>query len=251
MYPSTGTKEGGMAVSALPTRLARDEPVAPWWHTLLVATPIAIASLASGYQHGLPDAHLPGLGPRLSSYLTVLVVEWLPVLLIWGALKSRGLSLGTLISGRWSTVGQFFRDLGLGIAFLGVAVLVIDPLGALLGAKSLEGSLTHVAPKTVPELLVFLVLGASAGFCEELVFRGYLTRQFSAWTGSRVAGILLQGVVFGLAHAYYRWFMIAVMVLAWLLGLLAHWRKSLLPGMLFHGVQDVLGGVIAFITGHP
>jgi len=63
--------------------------------------------------------------------------------------------------------------------------------------------LPHVrfrSPKTVLELSVFLGMSLSGGFCEELVFRGYLTRQFSGWTGSRAAGILLQGVVFGLAH---------------------------------------------------
>ncbi len=231
--------------------ITRIEPVAPWWHTLLVMTPIAVASVASGYQHGYPNANLPSMSPRLSSYLTVLVIEWVPVLLIWQVLRKRGLSLGTLVSGRWRRPRDFFRDLGLGVAFLGVAAVVIEPLGALLGAKALEGSLAHLAPRTIPELAVYLVMALSAGFCEELIFRGYLTRQLSAWTGSVPAGILLQGIVFGLGHGYYRWVMVAVMVLAWLLGLLARWRKSLLPGMLFHAVQDVLGGVIAFTTGHP
>lgn len=230
---------------------ARNEPVAPWWHTLLVMAPIAAGSILSGYQHGFPNANFPGVNPRLSSYLTVLAIEWLPVLLIWRALKSRGLSLTTLVSGRWRTAGNFFRDLGLAVGFMGVALLVIEPLSSLLGAKALEGTLVRLTPKTVVELAVFLGTSLSAGFCEELVFRGYLTRQFSGWTGSRAAGILLQGVVFGLAHAYYRWVMVAIMVLAWLLGLLAQWRRSLLPGMLFHGLQDSLGGVIAFLTGHP
>ena len=45
--------------------------------------------------------------------------------------------------------------------------------------------------------------------------------------------------------------MVAIVVLAWMLGLLARWRRSLLPGMLFHAVQDSLGGVIAFVTRHP
>src|SRR5690242_5233233 len=102
----------------------RNEPVAPWWHTQHVMAPIAIGSMLSGYQHGLPYANLPGLNPRFSSYFTVLTIEWLPVLLIWRALKSRGLSLGTLVSGRWNTAGEFFRDLGLGVGFMGVALLV-------------------------------------------------------------------------------------------------------------------------------
>jgi membrane protease YdiL (CAAX protease family) len=94
-------------------------------------------------------------------------------------------------------------------------------------------------------------MAVSAGFCEELVFRGYLMRQFSAWTGSRVVGLPLSGIMFGLGHGCYRWVMVAITLLAWGLGLLARWRRSLLPGMLFHGVQDSLGGIVAFITQHP
>ena len=47
------------------------EPIAPWWHTVLVLLPIAIASVASWYQHGLSNAHVPGISSRLSSYITV------------------------------------------------------------------------------------------------------------------------------------------------------------------------------------
>jgi membrane protease YdiL (CAAX protease family) len=43
-------------------------------------------------------------------------------------------------------------------------------------------------------------MSATAGFSEELIFRGYLTRQFDAWTGSLVFAVILQGIVFGLAH---------------------------------------------------
>jgi membrane protease YdiL (CAAX protease family) len=96
--------------------------------------------------------------------------------------------------------------------------------------------------------VVWLGLAATAGFCEELVFRGYLTRQFSAWTGSCVFGVVLQGVAFGLAHGYYRQIMVVVMVQGWLLGLLAYWRKSLRPGMLAHGLQDAIGGLFAFFS---
>lgn len=66
---------------------ALGEPLAPWWHTLLV--PLAAGSIASAYQHGLPNAHLPGIGSRLSGYFTVLAQEWFVVLLIWLAICAR------------------------------------------------------------------------------------------------------------------------------------------------------------------
>jgi hypothetical protein len=169
------------------------------------------------------------------------------VLFIWLILRSRGLSIGNLVSGRWQTVGAFFRDFGLAVGFMVVAI----PLGGLLihlFGENTDRTLASITPKTGFELLVWIALSATGGFCEELIFRGYLAAQFSAWTGSRFVAIFLQGVVFGLAHGYYYKVMVVVMVQGWLLGLFAQWRKSLRPGMLAHGLQDVLGGVLAFFS---
>jgi membrane protease YdiL (CAAX protease family) len=231
-------------------RRANDSPrrrIAAWWHTVLVVMPIGIGSIASWYQHGLPNANLPGISSRISSYFTVLVIEWIPVFLIWLALRRGGLSIETLVSGCWQTLGTFLRDLGLAVGFLLVAVPLVGVLAYLLGGNA-DRTLADITPKTGFELLVWLGLAATGSFCEELVFRGYLTRQFSAWTGSLALGIVLQGVAFGLAHGYYHWVMLAPMVQGWLLGLLAYWRKSLRPGMLAHGLQDALGGLVSFFS---
>jgi membrane protease YdiL (CAAX protease family) len=126
-------------------------------------------------------------------------------------------------------------------------VPLVGVLAYLLGGNP-DSALANITPKTGFELVVWLGLAATAGFCEELVFRGYLTRQFSAWTGSCVLGVVLQGVAFGLAHGYYRQIMVVVMVQGWLLGLLAYWRKSLRPGMLAHGLQDGIAGLVAFFS---
>lgn len=223
------------------------ESIAPWWHTVLVLALLAVMSVASWYQHGLPNAHVPGLGSRLSGYFTVLVAEWFQVLLIWLALRRRGLSIGSLVSNRWQTLGTFFRDLGLAVGFLVVAVPLVGLLAHLL-ADNANSTLAAITPKTTFELMVWLVLAATAGFCEELTFRGYLTQQFRAWTGSHAFAVILQGVAFGLAHGYYHKVMVVIMVQGWLLGLFAYWRKSLRPGMLAHGLQDGIGGVVAFFS---
>jgi CAAX protease family protein len=225
----------------------RKKPIAPWWHTVLVLAPIAIGSVASAFQHGLPNANLPGVPQRLSSYFTVLVEEWVGVILVWLALRRRGLTVGSLISRRWQTRLAFFRDLGLAIGLMVVVVPSVGALAYLLGAKN-NNALANIPPKSLFELFVFLVLAASAGFAEELIFRGYLTQQFSAWTGSYSIAVILQGIVFGLAHGFYGKAMLAIMVQGWLLGLLVYWRKSLVPGMLAHGLQDSVGGIVAFFS---
>jgi uncharacterized protein len=225
------------------------EPLAPWWHTVLVLLPVAALSVASWYQHGLANVHIPGLDRRVSGYLTVLLAEWFQVLLICLALRRRGISLGSLVSSRWQNVRGFLRDLAISIGFLVVVVPLIGLLVHILGAGA---NISHadITPKSVFQLVVWLILATTCGgFCEEIIFRGYLTQQLSAWTGSVRLAILLQGIIFGLGHGFYGKAMFAIMVHGWLLGMLAHWRKSLLPGMLAHGLQDSSGGIIAFFSG--
>jgi membrane protease YdiL (CAAX protease family) len=45
----------------------------------------------------------------------------------------------------------------------------------------------------------------TAGVCEEMVFRGCVQRQLHALSGSVVAAVLGQGLVFGLFHSYQGW----------------------------------------------
>jgi membrane protease YdiL (CAAX protease family) len=168
------------------------EPIAPRWHTVLVLFPLALGSVASWYQHGLPNAHLPGLSPRLSSYITVLAQEWCGFLLIWLALKWRGSSIASLVSGRWQTLGSFFRDLGLAVGFLVLVVPLVGISAYLLGPRDANSDVANFAPKTVFELVLWLGLAATAGFCEELIFRGYLTQQFRVWSGSALLAVVLQ-----------------------------------------------------------
>jgi uncharacterized protein len=224
-----------------------EEPIAPWWHTVLVLIPVAALSIAGWHQHGLPYVPVPGMNARLSGYVTVTVTEWFLALLIWLPLRRRGRSLGSLVSGRWPTAGSFFRDLGISIAFLAVVVPLTGLLIRFVGSNA-DSNMNHFTPKTNTELMFFLVLAVTGGFCEELIFRGYLTQQFSAWTGNRVFAVLVQGLAFGLCHGYYGKAMGVVMVEGCLLGWLAHWRKSLRPGMLAHGLQNFIGGIAAFLS---
>lgn len=233
--------------AAITAESNRGEPIAPWWHTVLVLAPIAIGSVASAHEHGLPNANLPGVSHRLSGYFTVIVEEWFGVFLVWLALRRRGLALSSLVSGHWQTPRAFFRDLGLAIAFMIVVVPVVGVLASFLGAGT-NAAVADIPPKAWFELLVFLGLTASAAFAEELIFRGYLVQQFSAWTGSRAIAILLQGIAFGLAHGFYGKAMLAIMLQGWLMGLLACWRKSLRPGMLAHFLQDSIGGLVVFYS---
>jgi membrane protease YdiL (CAAX protease family) len=225
-----------------------DRPIAPWWHTVLVLLPLMAGSVASAYQQGLPNAHLPGLSVKLSGYFTVMLEEWFVVLLIWLTLRRRGMTLKSLIGGRWDSAGNFFKDVGWSLAFLAVAMPLLGVLAHFVGASK-NISQADITPKTVVQLALWVVLATTCGgFCEEVIFRGYLIHQFRAWTGSVVWGVAISSLFFGLAHGFYGRAMILVALHGGLLGALAVWRRSLRPGMLAHSLQDLLGGFVAFYS---
>jgi uncharacterized protein len=90
-----------------------------------------------------------------------------------------------------------------------------------------------------------VIVAASVGFGEELVFRGYLQTQLTAFTGSAGVGIVLQAVLFGIVHAEQgatTAARLAVYGLAF--GALARWRRSLLPGIACHAWTDVASGLL-------
>jgi uncharacterized protein len=83
------------------------------------------------------------------------------------------------------------------------------------------------------------------GFTEELVFRGYLQQQFTAWSrGAAAAGVLFSAIVFGSAHGYEGVrAMFLLMVFGALFSLLALFRRNLRAGMFAHGWHDAIAGL--------
>src|SRR5207344_3246331 len=147
--------------------------IAPAWHSSVVLLSLLALSALSVYQHGLPRANLPGLSTRLSSYLTVMLLEWAIVAFIWFGVWLGVISRRDLITGHWPTWTSVLRDLGLAIGFLVASNAVLAILGFLLRVKNNE-AMQGALPQTGIEVLVFVLLSCTAGFCEEFIFRGYL-----------------------------------------------------------------------------
>lgn len=120
----------------------------------------------------------------------------------------------------------------------------IERKAALYGRlESHAGMLPH----TTGDLAWFVALSVSAGICEELVFRGYLS-----WAAQSVLGpwpgVVVSCLVFALAHAYQgvggilrtgligAFFMASVLVLG-----------SLIPAMVGHALIDIGQGVVAWL----
>ncbi len=104
-----------------------------------------------------------------------------------------------LIGGRWKTVESFLLDVGLAVGFLIVADLLLVGVRIALGtidlhnmAKAKDDALRMLgplAPHTYLEAGLFVLLSVCAGLFEEIIFRGYLQRQFGAISQNAVVGI--------------------------------------------------------------
>lgn len=216
--------------------------VAPAWHTVVVLLVLLGLSALGARQHGLPSV---GRTPsHVPSYLFVMVFEWLLTALIWWGVRQRGMHLTELIGGSWPSIRALLRDVGIAVLYLITANLVLALVGFLLKAAPSQG-VRNILPNGPLEISLYLVLCVTAGFCEELIFRGYLQKQFAALTKSAAAGLILQGVMFGTAHGYQGpKYMCIIAVYGCLFGLLAYWRRSLRPGMTAHFLQDSIGGIV-------
>jgi membrane protease YdiL (CAAX protease family) len=208
---------------------------------------VFVAAAFSAQQHG---EKLVRHGHTFT-YLFTMAWEWLLVaFVLWGARKN-GVSLRDLVGGRWKSPEDGLIDVGIAVGFWIAAALVLvlaaaaaglmDPAKMEEARKNIEG----LKPLGALESVLWVFLSITAGFCEEVMFRGYIQKQFAAWTRSDIAAVLLQAIVFGAAHSYQgARLAVVITVYGMLFGVLAGLRRSLRPGMMAHTIQDTLSGLV-------
>ena len=60
-----------------------------------------------------------------------------------------------------------------------------------------------------------------------------------------VLALTLSAVAFGAVHLYQGWKpVVVIVVIGFVLGSVAAWRRSIIPGTIAHCIMDILGGVI-------
>jgi hypothetical protein len=252
--PSPATES--IAAPPMPVKSAL---IAPVWHTLLIVALILGNSFLGSSKVGA----VHGSGSRILLYGGTFVTQFVLILLVWFGIRARGVRMRDLIGGRWKTVESFLLDVGIAVGFWIVALLLLFGVRVALGTidlhnmqKSVDDAvrlLGPIAPHTYLEAGLFVLLSVSAGLFEEIIFRGYLQRQFGALAQNAVIGIVASAAIFGLGHGYQGTrMMIVIAVFGAFFGILAHLRKSLRPGMMAHAFQDSIAGIGLFklVTRH-
>jgi len=185
-------------------------------------------------------------GTRSLLYVQILTLQWVWAGYVWFGVRRAGGNLRSLLDeAPWST-RRWLWYAAIGFASFIVWLALGAGLGAVLPSspEQLRG-VAAMLPHTSEERLLWVGFALSAGFCEEVVYRGYLMRQFSAFAGNRSLAVLLQAVIYGSGHlALPLEMVVSVVLLGVLLGALAVWQKSLVPGMILHsgtGLMAILG----------
>ena len=228
------------------TAVSARRPVAPAWHTAVFILIVFGAAALSAERHG---ERLVSHG-HLFTYLFTMGWEWLLVgFVLWGARKN-GFTLRDLVGGKWKSPEDGLIDVAIAVGFWIVAALILVLAAAAAGLVSpdkLEAAKKNVdilKPLGRLESVIWVCLSITAGFCEEVMFRGYLQKQFAAWTRSDIVALLLQAIIFGIAHSYQgARLAFVVTIYGMLFGVLAVLRRSLRPGMMAHAMQDTLSGL--------
>ncbi|MGB6133936.1 MAG: CPBP family intramembrane glutamic endopeptidase [Acidobacteriaceae bacterium] len=223
--------------------------VAPWWHTALLIVLLVAGSFASAFH----SRHADLAAHRSLRYAIGIGTEWCMFLVAWWGLRFRRISVARILGFRrgaraWAediaAAGIFWI---VSITILAVIRLILVLCHANLGAKTVLA----LAPHSAVELLVWIGLALSAGFCEEFVFRGYFLRQFSSPLHAVWLGVLVSSLLFGIAHGYQGiGGMLSIAVYGAIFCVLALLRSSLRPGMIAHAWQDIFTGVVVLLASH-
>ncbi len=201
-------------------------PAAIWLVSKLIAFSIPAAL------HGSPEQRF------LLWIMGGLIVEWSFTVLLWFLLRARGSSfkdLGVWRIGRWPAWAMA----------LGFAALSIGSSLRFLPRMHIPISYAFMPPGF--HLVAALLMGTTAGFCEEALFRAFLMTEFAKAGYGKVMQVLMPGFAFGLAHAGYLnqgfvpWLGIALPTafigmmwgIAYLLG-----RRGLVPSIVAHFLND-------------
>jgi membrane protease YdiL (CAAX protease family) len=202
----------------------------------------AVSNVGVQNTQSAPRRIIPGL-------IESLVFDWGILYYVWAGVRHKGGNLLELSGRRWSGIRDILRDLAIAAPFWVIWEATAFAVFNLLARLFATISAAH--DDTFPvrggfEISVWIAVSLSAGFCEELIFRGYLQRQFNALTGRLWIGVMLQGIVFGLIHPRGWRAVVAISVLGMLYGVLAAWRNNLRPGILSHGWSDLWEGWLKF-----
>ena len=230
--------------SKMKTNHKKYERIASNKHTVIMILILVFFSIYGLLANASPDNTLSGKF-KIILYLATAVGEWALLYYVWIGIRKTGkINLTKLITGK-DTFKFGLNDILKGFIFWIIAGIILHLLKYLLGLPLISNTNHNLLPQNYLEYTIFFVLSLSAGFCEEIIYRGYFQKQFSSIFRNNWIAIILQGILFGFSHGYQGIkYMIIISVFGILFGLLAAYVRNLKPGMIAHSWEDIFSGIV-------
>ena len=185
-----------------------------------------------------PDTGFAGMDPITQIYLPTIIIEWLIFLVVFLVLRKGKENLSVVGFSKFT-----LANLGIGLGFLLVANIILFGLAHILQFFHLTvpKEVAFILPRTNAERFFWIILSITAGICEETGFRGYVLTKLNLFLNNWYLTVAISSLCFGLGHFYQGMGgIILTGTYGLLFCLLFIWRKSLIPGIFAHSLQDII-----------
>jgi len=187
---------------------------------------------------------------RRALYRRIIVGEWavaLVALLVWARAGRSWGTLGLEPPSDWRLIT------GLALAVVTAALAVRQAVSIrrfssdrLDKIRPRLASVDLLAPRTAAEYRWFMALSLTAGVCEELLYRGFLTWLLASYMPVALA-IIVASVAFGFGHAYQGpKGIIRTATVGLVMSIIVLASGWLIPAMVIHALLDISGGIVSF-----
>jgi membrane protease YdiL (CAAX protease family) len=215
---------------------------------------VGIAGIAGLYFDRRLKRAIAGGRPnaRLNAYRRATAVQWalaIITVVLWMNERRAWRVLGLVPPSDWRLV--------VGVAIVVVVVVLVTRQNSAVRRletdklQQLEKQIANIElilPHDEREYRWFMLLSCTAGVCEELLYRGFLTWLVAAYTGLPLA-IIVVSVCFGAAHAYQGVKgVVKTGVVALVMSGIVLVSGWLVPAMIVHALVDVAGGAVGFVV---
>ncbi len=196
----------------------------------------------------LPELETGSTHSRLRFYRRSMIELWLltPVVIWWWLWSGRAVAaVGLGVPGGWTFWVGAIIVVALAIA-LGYQVTVVRASAEAReqAQKQFRGIPALMVPRDKRERRTWVGLSLTAGFCEEVLYRGFLMWYLMTWL-PKEAAVPASAVVFGVAHLYLGWSVgvLRATVVGVVLGAAYLLTGTLWVPIALHAVVDVTSGL--------
>jgi membrane protease YdiL (CAAX protease family) len=129
------------------------------------------------------------------------------------------------------------------ICAAGILLFVMSQLiGNRMGWRGEESMLQRMRPVDRRDFVwIVLILSPTAGFCEELIYRGFLISRLLDLTGSMTVSVLISSAIFGVSHLYQGpWGALRAGLIGLLLAVPVATLGTIVPSIIAHALIDAV-----------